>query len=84
MFKRVIVAVERDVIFHDFSKEVLGVYNKVFPEGHITLPSLPPLPPSQDIILWHWMGDNNNWYPYDPKQNEGRRFNHSFGPSVYF
>ena len=72
MIKRVIIAIEPDVIFHDISKEILSVYNKQFPEGHITLPSLPTASNSQEILLWHWMGDNNNWYPYDPKQNEGK------------
>ncbi|KAL5255578.1 hypothetical protein ACHWQZ_G010974 [Mnemiopsis leidyi] len=70
LLKRVIVAIERDIIFHDISKDVLSVYSKQFPEGEISLPSLPPLPSSQEIVMWHWMGDNDNWCPYDPKQNE--------------
>ena len=71
LLKRVIVAIERDVIFHDISKDILSVYHKQFPEGEISLPLLPPLSSSQEIVLWHWMGDNDNWCPYDPKQNEG-------------
>ena len=60
-------------MFHDISKQVLATYHGIFTEGHIALPALPSLPTSQDIILWHWVGDNGNWYPYDPRQNEGIR-----------
>ena len=65
------MSIERDVIFHESSKEILSVYNKAFPTGWIDLPSPEVMPSSQDIFMWHWMGDNDNWYPYDPKQNEG-------------